>query len=234
MLTPLARTDRRDAWCGAAGTITGRGIHIVAARCCRAAQRRQRLNSAHAFGHAQRSHLRCRALRARPYEDPPDVRCDGHVGGGWWRTATISPRTTDAPRSSRSSAVKDIEHALEHDAVGRPSDKRVLSTALERDERGASVVRGEIVAVSPTAADMAVAQRLHFTVLHQDKLEALGISSVTLRVPEGMSAVQALAALRSADASGSLLITHMCIPLPVMVPAAPHQASRRCPFARAA
>jgi hypothetical protein len=94
------------------------------------------------------------------------------------------------------------------DAVGRPRVPR----ALEKDGNGFRVVRGEVLALSPTAGSLAAAQRLNFSVLRQETLSTLGLSVVTLRVPDGMSATEALDALRKADPSGTYDLDHIYDP----------------------
>jgi hypothetical protein len=98
------------------------------------------------------------------------------------------------------------------DSVGRPTDPRLVSAATEHDEHGAPVVRGEIVALTPTPADLAAATGLHFAVARRDDLAALGLVSVTLRVPDGMNAIDALSALRRADPAGTFDYAHIYNP----------------------
>ena len=94
------------------------------------------------------------------------------------------------------------------DLVGRPVGGR----ALARDDRGAAIVRGQVLAVSPGDASLAAARQLGFTVLRQDRLDALGLSSATLLAPDGMDTVAALAALRRADPSGNYDYAHVYNP----------------------
>ncbi len=118
----------------------------------------------------------------------------------------ISPHGHEMSGEEMSAAV----HAMQRDMVGRPT--ATLSAALEYDDHGAQAVRGEIIAVSPSDVQLDVARHLRFRVLRHDDLDALGISCVTLRAPEGMSAVQALAALRAADPGGSYDYAHIYNP----------------------
>ncbi len=94
------------------------------------------------------------------------------------------------------------------DAVGRPR----VARALEKDGNGFRVVRGEVLALSPTASSLAAAQRLNFTILRQETLSTLGLNVVTLRVPDGMGATEALDALRKADPSGTYDLDHVYDP----------------------
>jgi hypothetical protein len=102
-----------------------------------------------------------------------------------------------------SQAQSAIARAGARDLVGRPTDKLILSQALTHDERGNEIVRGELLAISPKRKDLAIARALHFSILHTDRLSALGLLSVTLALPEGMTAVSALALLRHADPAGN-------------------------------
>ena len=98
------------------------------------------------------------------------------------------------------------------DAVGRPSKPGLALQNTARDEHGQLIVRDEVLAVSPSSASLAIARRLNFTVERRDSLGALGVTSATLRAPEGMSAVDALAALRQADPGGSYDYAHIYNP----------------------
>jgi hypothetical protein len=74
------------------------------------------------------------------------------------------------------------------------------------------IVQHQIVAISPGVQSLDTARRLNFTVVRQDSLANLGISITTLEVPKGMSEVDALAALRAADPSGSYDYDHIYNP----------------------
>jgi len=94
------------------------------------------------------------------------------------------------------------------DTVGRPPHPRTL----EKDQSGFRVVRGEVLALSPSDKSLAVARGLNFDIVRQDDLEALGLNVVVLRVPDGMSASDALAALRKADPGGAYDVDHIYDP----------------------
>jgi subtilisin family serine protease len=98
------------------------------------------------------------------------------------------------------------------DPVGRPSGAPILAASLARDEHGAVIVRAEVLALGPDDASMRVTQRLGFTVARRDNLGALGFATATLRVPVGMSAVDALAVLRRADPKGIYDYAHVYNP----------------------
>ena len=98
------------------------------------------------------------------------------------------------------------------DSVGRPSKSGVALANTARDDRGQMIVSDEVLAVSPSNSSLAIARRLNFTVERRDDLGALGMTSATLRVPAGMNAVDALAALRRADPGGAYDYAHIYNP----------------------
>src|SRR3546814_11577290 len=83
----------------------------------------------------------------------------------------------------------------------------VCSSDLDR--RGFPVVRGEVVALSPSAASLAKAQSAGFVIARSEVLEALGVTLVTLRTPEGLRAREALATLRKLDPAGTYDLTQI-------------------------
>jgi hypothetical protein len=83
---------------------------------------------------------------------------------------------------------------------------------LEMGPRGDPVVRGRLIAIDPTPADLAVAKRLHFTVLSDERDATLGIRSVTLRVPRNLTTAKAAAALRMASAKINFDFDHIYEP----------------------
>jgi Subtilase family len=138
----------------------------------------------------------------------------GLLGGGLGGIGSLpGGRIVQGPLNTVDRSTESITQGLataadnpRRDVVGRP-----LGTGgnLGRDEHGARIVKDELLAVSPSASSLAIAQRLNFTVLRQESLAALGLSIVTLQPPAGMTAVQALAALRRADPAGTYDYAHV-------------------------
>ena len=95
------------------------------------------------------------------------------------------------------------------DAVGRP---RATTRVFEKDPLGARVVRGEILAIAPSAQSLAAARNLNFQIARQETMGSLGLTVVVLAIPEDMSASDALAALRKADPGGSYDYDHIYDP----------------------
>lgn len=81
--------------------------------------------------------------------------------------------------------------------------------ALEADPAGAPAVRGEVVALSPSAAALAAARAEGFTVAREETLEGLDERAVVLRAPAGMTAAQVLQRLRAIDPHGTYDLNHL-------------------------
>ncbi len=80
---------------------------------------------------------------------------------------------------------------------------------LELDDNGAAVVRGEVLAISPSPASLDLAAKAGFTVLRENRLDALGLDLVTLSTPKGISAREALKRLRVLDPGGQYDLDHI-------------------------
>ena len=81
--------------------------------------------------------------------------------------------------------------------------------ALELDDHGAVVVRGEVLAVSPSPASLDIAAKAGFSVLRETRLDALDLDLVTLGAPKGLSARDALKRLRALDPDGRYDLDHL-------------------------
>jgi len=79
---------------------------------------------------------------------------------------------------------------------------------LEMTDLGPAV-RGEIIAVDPSADTLAAAARAGFTVSDEENIEGLGVRSVTLRVPVGLSLRRALVRLRRIAPGGEFAANHL-------------------------
>ncbi len=71
------------------------------------------------------------------------------------------------------------------------------AATLEADPAGAAILRSQIVAFSPSDADLAVAQAAGFGVIGVRNLDGLDARVVILQAPGGMPTAQALARLRT-------------------------------------
>ena len=79
---------------------------------------------------------------------------------------------------------------------------------LEMTDHGPAV-RGEVVAVDPDPATLALVQAVGFTTLGVDDIEGLDLRAVTLRVPAGWSVDRALARLRRLAPAGIFAANHL-------------------------
>ncbi|WP_371181721.1 S8 family serine peptidase [Xanthomonas sacchari] len=101
---------------------------------------------------------------------------------------------------------------------------------LERDEGGAVVMRGQVVALEPEAAALQAAQAAGFTVLEQRSFGEFGLRLVVLQVPSGLSTRRALQQLRERDPQGEYDYNHVysgsaaAPPAPASASAAPAAA----------
>lgn len=129
----------------------------------------------------------------------------GLPGGGILQAplGTVN-RTTGALGRDVTGAVDTVAR----DLVGRPLQVR----SPARDPQGNAIVRNTILAIAPAAQDLAVARHLNFTVLRQDELGNLGLTTATLAIPDGMREEDALAALRAADPTGTYDYDHVYNP----------------------
>lgn len=84
--------------------------------------------------------------------------------------------------------------------------------ALEADEQGLPVVRGQVIAIAPTDAALGKAIEAGFAVRQREVLEGLGVAVVTLGVPEGASVRQAIKRLRQLDPAGQYAPNHIYAP----------------------
>jgi len=80
---------------------------------------------------------------------------------------------------------------------------------IDVDEHGDAVVRGEVLAVSPTPQSLDIARKLGFEIARQETLDGLDVTLVTLTTPPGMNARTAVKRLRKADPSGQYDYDHI-------------------------
>jgi subtilisin family serine protease len=148
---------------------------------------------------------------------PGHAQLGGRLGGGLGGGLGGLPGTgtLQGPLGTINRATANLDQdvrgtldTVRRDLVGRPLQPR----ALDRDPQGAAIVKNQILAVSPSAESLTIARRLNFRVLRQDRLDGLGLSSVTLQAPDGMSEISALSALRAADPAGSYDYAHVYSP----------------------
>lgn len=80
---------------------------------------------------------------------------------------------------------------------------------LEADPNGAAMVRNEIVALSPSDGDLALAQSAGFGVVGVRTLDGLDARVVILQAPQGLSTARALVRLRALIPGGQFDFNHV-------------------------
>lgn len=86
---------------------------------------------------------------------------------------------------------------------------RANPRVLEPDDQGRPVVRGEVLAVSPSPEALQRAFAAGFVEARRERSGDLGIELVTLTPPRGMDARQAVRRLRALDPSGDYDFNHI-------------------------
>jgi subtilisin family serine protease len=81
--------------------------------------------------------------------------------------------------------------------------------AIERDPNGAPILRGEVVAFSPSDAALEKARAAGFIVLRERVLEGLDARVVVLKVPDGTATRRGLNRLRGLDPEGAYDFNHL-------------------------
>jgi len=86
---------------------------------------------------------------------------------------------------------------------------RVNRRVIDTDSNGEPVIRGEVLALSPSEAAMNGARSHGFVVDREQSIDAMNIRLVILRAPPSLSTKKALRALREADPDGSYDYNHI-------------------------
>lgn len=81
--------------------------------------------------------------------------------------------------------------------------------AIDIDANGAPVVRGELLAIAPSAGSLARAAAAGFAVTRDIAVEGADVRLVTLAIPRGLDARQAIRRLRCADPDGAYDYNHI-------------------------
>src|SRR3546814_11273163 len=137
----------------------------------------------------------------------------------------VSRTGNDAVDSATRAAgrIGETARKLADSRIGRMRDLvRAHPDLLEMTDVGPAV-RGEIIAVDPDPAALAAAREAGFTIVGEDDFQELGLRSVTLAAPRGLSLEEAMERLEDVAPAGDFTATH--IPLrngPRPVTAAEH------------
>ncbi len=80
---------------------------------------------------------------------------------------------------------------------------------IDVDDQGQAVVRSEVVALSPSPQSLAIASKAGFRIGEETPLDGLGLSTVTLRPPAGVSVREAVRRLKALDPQGQYDFNHI-------------------------
>lgn len=133
----------------------------------------------------------------------------GGIGGTMQHTLGGVTQTVGGVTQSVDRDLSGLRDGVVRDTVGRPVS---AVRRLAHDPLGAPIVRGEIVALTPTAQSLAIARGLSFEVSRTETVEGLGLTIVVLQVPDGLSPGDAIAKLRAADPQGQYDFNHIYNP----------------------
>src|ERR1700722_18941608 len=99
--------------------------------------------------------------------------------------------------------LSDVRHVLAANLIR--SNPRTIAV----DPHGNPIVRGELLAYSPSEGAIAAAQADGFTLLREQTDATLDIHLVVLQIPPSMNMVKALRRLREADPAGTYDFNHI-------------------------
>ena len=107
-------------------------------------------------------------------------------------TETLAARSlTDLRRTAARALVREHRDLIDVDPAGEP------------------IVRGVVVALSPSPASLAAARQAGFEAAEDTRLDELGLRLVTLKVPRGRNARDAVRRLRELDPAGRYDFDHL-------------------------
>ena len=160
----------------------------------------------------------------------------GGVSGGLGQLPS-TVRDTVGSATDRVDALTGRVQTDAADALNAPSRLSAIIRrsrgALEADPQGWPVVSGELVAIGMSADARRLALAEGFTVVREERLEALDLATVVLAPPRGRSLRQALQRLQRLDPTGDYAFNHVHQPAGALEPA-PAPAAVATPSTQAA
>lgn len=136
----------------------------------------------------------------------------GQVGGGLSQLPStltnVLGRTTEGVGGLDDTLRNGVGEALRAPS-GLKSVIRRSNGALEADAQGWPVVRGELVAIGLSTEARRVAVEGGFTILREERLEALDLTTVVLAPPRGLDLRRALERLQRLDPEGDYAFNHV-------------------------
>lgn len=108
-----------------------------------------------------------------------------------------------APAARALREITDFRRANLRELIRRNRDR------IDVDSQGAPVVRGEVLAIAPSAASLTRAAIGGFLILRDIEIEGTDVRLVTLAIPRGLDARQAIRLLRKTDPDGQYDYNHI-------------------------
>jgi len=146
--------------------------------------------------------LLCGRSPAQLLPPPPDL--GGVIGGVERVTDDMLDRTRRTLERTRAAAgrLADARLARLRDLVRAAPDQLEMT-------RGGPAVRGEVIAIDPDVATLAAAERAGFMRIDEERIDALDLRTVTLRIPDSWSVDRALTRLRRIAPDGEFAANHL-------------------------
>jgi subtilisin family serine protease len=135
------------------------------------------------------------------------------------------PSPIDGLTSPVVSDVTDIQRLADQRLDRLRDQVRRSPKDLDLDGHGAPVVRGEVLALSPSQASIDIAAAAGFTVQSRERLDGLDLEVVILRAPNGLSTRKAVERLKALDPSGRYDFDHLYGGAGAAQPGEPHGAA---------
>lgn len=143
----------------------------------------------------------------------PDPRLPG-IDRPLDEVGRLADRTTDLA----SRALAGVRHTAAQALIREHRD------LVEVDDHGEPVVRGEVIALSPTDQGLAAARQAGFEIGEDARLDGLDLRIVALKIPRGVSARAAVARLRRLDPQGQYDFNHLYLAAGATPPASGRDA----------
>jgi subtilisin family serine protease len=139
---------------------------------------------------------------------PASAQLLPRLGGGLPLSA---PSLPDLPGQTLddTKAVGDIERQANERIDRLRALVRANPKTLDVDDAGAAVVRGQVIALSPSPDALAAATRAGFEIARKETLDGLDIDIVVLTAPAGLSTRQAVKRLRAVNPAGRYDFDHL-------------------------
>ncbi len=132
----------------------------------------------------------------------PAVRVPALPGGGL-NALPLQDRLSDLSNDLNPQRLQELRRLRVRDLI------RGHRREIEADPNGAAILRGEVVAFSPTEAALERARAVGFTVIRERALDGLDARLVILGVPNGMATRRAVQQLQALDPEGVYDFNHL-------------------------